>query len=71
MLVKKGTKCVSLCCDNHYIANKDFEPKTEPLVLTSREGEVVYLRGKCFPCLLRTEIAPELLKEGIIFLSKP
>lgn len=65
MIVKAGTQCATLCCKQQYVANNDFETKEEPLV---SEG-IVYLRGKCFPCMLRTEIAPQLLKAGIRLLS--
>lgn len=58
--IEKGAACVSLCCGRRYRANFTFEA-TNPLV-TDRAA---YLRGKCFLCVLRTEIAPALKRLGI------
>lgn len=64
MIVKKGTRCQTTCCDRSYLAGCDFEPSVSPLIC----DDITYIRGKCFPCLFQ-EIADELAEHNILVTS--
>jgi hypothetical protein len=60
--IAKGTLVKSLCCSREYRAQLDFTPKKAAL----RTANKVYLRGRCFICILKNELAPELAAAGIL-----
>lgn len=66
-MVKKGSRCVTLCCKKSHIAKFDFEPTN---YMYSLATDTVYLRGPCFPCRFTNEMVPALAKKGIV-ICKP